>query len=109
LPLFWAGRQSNKKVDEVEDGGRAIATEEGVSAMVFAYAKDYNWLEGKSSVSTEVLRMIQNMTMHLEVSICTSGEWESAIIKGFAAWREVKNRGSGTLVVDLDERSIVLK
>ena len=29
-------RRSNPQIDEVEDGGRAIATEEGISALVFA-------------------------------------------------------------------------
>jgi NTP pyrophosphatase (non-canonical NTP hydrolase) len=107
--LLGAKRRSNPKVDKVEDGGRAIATEEGLSAMIFAYAKDYNWLDGKSSISTELLRMIQNMVVHLEVSRCTTGEWERAIVDGFKVWREIKQRGGGTLVVNLDERQISLK
>jgi NTP pyrophosphatase (non-canonical NTP hydrolase) len=102
-------RKSNATVDMVEDGGRAIATEEGLSAMIFAYAKDYNWLEGKASVSAELLRMIKHMTAHFEVSRCSVGEWEQAIVQGFAVWREIKCRGAGTLVVDLDSRSITLK
>ncbi|MGA2256101.1 MAG: nucleotide kinase domain-containing protein [Thermoguttaceae bacterium] len=96
-------------VERVEDGGRAIATEEGLATMIFAYARDYNWLEGKSSVSTELLRMVENMTTHLEVSVCTPGEWEQAIVQGFAVWREIKKCGDGTLVVNLDDRSIRIK
>lgn len=107
--LLKKKRKSNPTVDQVEDGGRAIATEEGLSAMIFAYAKDYNWLEGKASVSAELLRMVKNMTAHLEVSCCTPGEWEQAIIQGFAVWREIKRRGAGSLVVDLDARSITMK
>ncbi len=107
--LLGVKRKSDGKVDEVEDGGRAIATEEGVSAMIFAYAKDYNWLEGKASLSSELLRMIRNMTAHLEVGRCTEGEWERAVVQGFAVWREIKKRGSGTLVVNLDEHSITFK
>jgi hypothetical protein len=72
-------------------------------------AKDYNWLEGKSSVSSELLRMIKNMTSHLEVSACTEGEWEAALIQGFSVWRQVSARGSGTLILDLDKLSIDLK
>jgi len=49
------------------------------------------------------------MTSELEVSACTEGEWEQAIIQGFAAWREIRARGAGSLIVDLDERSIKLK
>ena len=107
--MLGAKRKSNPKFDCVEDGGRAIATEEGLSAMIFAYARDYNFLEGKSSVSTELLRMIKNMARHLEVSVCTPGEWEQAIVQGFKVWREVKKRRGGTVDVDLHQRCISLR
>lgn len=107
--MLGAKRRMDKKLDGVEDGGRAIATEEGLSAMIFAYARDYNFLEGKSSLSTELLRMIRNMVRHLEVSVCTSGEWETAIVQGFKVWREVKKRRGGTVDVDLDKRCITLR
>ena len=77
--------------------------------MVFAYARDYNFFEGKSSVSTGLLRMIKNMVRHLEVSACSPGEWEHAIIEGFRVWREVKKRRGGTVDVDLDKRRISLR
>lgn len=104
--MLDAKRKSDAMVDEVEDGGRAIATEEGLVAMIFAYARDYRFLEGKSSVSTELLRMIRNMVRHLEVSVCTTGEWERAIVAGFKVWREVRRRKSGTIDVELNERCI---
>ena len=104
--MLGAKRKSDAAVDRVEDGGRAIATEEGLVAMIFAYARDYGFLEGRSSVSTELLRMIRNMVRHLEVSVCTPGEWERAIVEGFKVWREVKMRGGGTVDVDLNERYI---
>lgn len=107
--MLRAKRKSDRKVDEVEDGGRAIATEEGLSAMIFAYARDYNFLEGKASVSTELLRMIKNMVSHLEVSVCTSGEWEQAIVQGFMVWRELRKRKSGTVDLDLNKRCISLR
>ncbi len=107
--MLGAKRKSDKRVDLVEDGGRAIATEEGLSAMIFAYARDYNFLEGKSSVSTELLRMVKNMVRHLEVSVCTTGEWERAIVRGFEVWREVKRRRGGTVDVDLNNRCISLR
>ena len=107
--MLGAKRKSDKRVDQVEDGGRAIATEEGLSAMIFAYARDYNFLEGKSSVSTELLRMIKNMARHLEVSICTPGEWEQAIVQGFEVWRAVKKHRGGAVSADLDRRRISLK
>ncbi len=99
-------RRSDTDTDRIEDGGRAIASEEGLSAMIFAYARDYNFMEGKSSVSTELFRMIKNMVRHLEVSVCTPREWEEAIVQGFKVWREVKKRRGGTVDLDLDKRSI---
>jgi NTP pyrophosphatase (non-canonical NTP hydrolase)/predicted Rdx family selenoprotein len=107
--LLERKRRSNPDVDEVEDGGRAKAIEEGISALIFAYGKDYNWLDGKASVSSELLRTIKSMTAHLEVARCTTGDWENAIVQGFAVWREMKRRGGGTLVLDLDKRTITLK
>ncbi len=102
-------RRSNPEVDEVEDGGRAKAIEEGISALIFRYAKDHNWLEGTQGVSCELLRTIKSMTAHLEVSRRSSGDWEQAIIKGFEVWRQVKKRGGGTLLVDLDQRGLAIK
>ncbi len=107
--LLERKRRSKPEVDEVEDGGRAKAIEEGVSALIFAYAKDYNWLKGKASVSSELLRTIKSMTAHLEVSRCSTGDWETAIFQGFAVWREIKRRGGGTLVIDLDRRTISIR
>lgn len=110
--IRWAlkrKRRSNPEVDEVEDGGRAKAIEEGISALIFAYAKDNNWLEGTQGVSCEVLRTIKSMTTHLEVSRCTARDWEEAIIKGFEVWRQLKQRGGGTLLVDLDQRTVTIK
>jgi NTP pyrophosphatase (non-canonical NTP hydrolase) len=104
--MLNAKRKSDASVDLVEDGGRAIATEEGLSTMVFAFARDYAFLEGKSSLSTELLRTLRNMVSHLEVAACTAGEWEHAIIEGFKVWREIKRRAGGTVDLDLDQRTI---
>lgn len=49
------------------------------------------------------------MTEHLEVARCSTGEWENAIVQGFAVWREVKRRGGGTVILDLDRRTLELK
>ncbi len=107
--LLKAKRRSNPKVDEVQDGARALYTEEGLSTFIFAYAKEYNWLEGKASVSSDLLRTLRTITENLEVGCCNEGEWERAIVQGFAVWREIKRRRSGTLVLNLDERTITVK
>lgn len=106
--LLRRKRKSDPRVDEVEDGGRAIVIEEGISAMVFSYAERRNFLKSAESVNYELLRTIKDMTSHLEVSCRTEGDWERAIITGFDIWREVRARGKGQLHANLEEGKIVL-
>jgi NTP pyrophosphatase (non-canonical NTP hydrolase) len=99
-------RRSRDEVNEVEDGARAKAAEEAISLFVFSHAKEYNWLEGKASVSSEMLRSIKWMATGLEAAKCTTGEWEDAIVQGFAAWRVIERNHGGVLCLDLDQRKI---
>ena len=85
--LLRRKRKSDLKVDEVEDGGRAIVIEEGISAMVFSYAERRDFLDGAEAVNYELLRTIKDMTSHLEVRCRTKGNWEHAILRGFELWR----------------------
>ncbi len=106
--LLRRKRKSDPKVDEVEDGGRAMVIEEGISAMAFSYAERRNFLEGAEGVNYELLRTIRDMTSHLEVSCRTEGDWERAIMKGFELWRQIRASGKGRLRADLQEGTIEL-
>ena len=106
--LMRRKRKTDPKVDEVEDGGRAIVIEEGISAMVFSYAERRNFLEGSEGLNYDLLRTIKDMTSHLEVSARTEGEWERAIMTGFDIWRQVKARGRGRIRADLEQGKIAL-
>ena len=104
--LLRCKRKSDPKVDEVEDGGRAIVIEEGIAAMVFSYAERRNFLEGAEAVNYELLRTIKEMTSHLEVGRRSEGDWERAIMTGFRIWRDVKTRGGGHIRADLEEGTV---
>ena len=106
--LMRRKRKSDPKVDEVEDGGRAIVIEEGISAMVFSYAERRNFLQGAEGLNYDLLRTIKDMTSHLEVSARTEGEWERAIMTGFDIWRQVKAKGEGRIHADLERGTIEL-
>ncbi len=106
--LLHRKRKSDPNVDEVEDGGRAIVIEEGIAGMVFSYAERRNFLEGVEGVDYNLLRMIKELTSHLEVSRCSEGDWEHAIMAGFQVWRQVWANGGGRLRTDLVQRSIEL-
>ena len=53
-----------------------------------------------------MLRSIKWIVTGLEVENCTTGEWENAIVQGFAAWRVIERNQGGVLCLDLDQRTI---
>ncbi len=104
--LLRRKRKSRPLLDEVEDGGRAAVIEEGVAALVFDYARRHHMLAGVNTLDFQLLRTIKDMTSHLEVSECTTGEWEQAILQGFEVWRAVLAARGGRIAVDLAQRRI---
>ena len=104
--LLRCKRKSRPLLDEVEDGGRAAVIEEGISALVFNYARHHHMLDGVRTLDFQLLRTIKDMTSHLEVRECTTGEWEQAILHGFEVWRAVLAERSGRVAVDLDRRCL---
>ena len=106
--LLRRKRKSDPRVDEVEDGGRAIVIEEGIAAMVFSYAERRNFLEGAEGLNYDLLRTIKDMTSHLEVSCRTEGDWERAIMTGFQLWRQVRAKGKGQIRADLEKGTVEL-
>jgi NTP pyrophosphatase (non-canonical NTP hydrolase) len=47
--LFRLKRKADAKIDEGQDGARAILIEEGVSTFIFAYAKQLEFFEGQQA------------------------------------------------------------
>lgn len=104
--LLRRKRKSRPLLDEVEDGRRAAVIEEGVAALAFDYARRHRFLEGVATLDFQLLRTIKDMTSHLEVRQCTTGELEQAILQGFDVWPAVLAARGGRIAVDLDARRI---
>ncbi|MGB3353723.1 MAG: hypothetical protein WBB00_13240 [Mycobacterium sp.] len=96
-------------IDEVEDGGRAIAIEEGIAAFLFEEGRRNDWFEHGQAVPGEALALCHRLTSQLEARVITAREWERAIITGFDCWRRLVQLGSGVLVGDLDARSLLVE
>lgn len=107
--LMTCKRKSDQAVDSVEDGGRAIAIEEGISALVFGYASQHAFLEGLDHVDYGILRTIKELTNHLEVSECSEHQWQSAILQGFSVWRQLQAQRRGVVVGAMDSRSFAFE
>ncbi len=104
--LMKRKRRSDPSYDEIQDGGRAKVIDEAIVALAFDYARDQNFLEDVGGVDFKLLKTIERMTSHLEVSVRTSGDWAKAILNGFEVWREVVANDGGKMIVDLDARKL---
>jgi hypothetical protein len=99
-------RKSAPRIDENEDGGRAVVIEEGIAALVFTYASRHGYFEHVQHVEHELLQTIGAMTSHLEVSVLRAADWEKAILTGYEAWRQLRANDGGQLELDLDHQTM---
>lgn len=106
--LIGRKRKADQTTDRVEDGARAAATEEAITALVFELSKPYDYFAGAERVDDSILNVVIAVTARLEVSARTTGDWERAILSGFAAWRGLREAGGGTVAVDLDRGTVEL-
>lgn len=100
--LMKRKRKSDPTTDSAEDGGRACAVEEGLSALIFAMSRPYGHFEGAEHVDASILSVVSAATRGLEVEGRTDGDWERAILSGFQVWQDLRARDGGTVLVDLD-------
>jgi NTP pyrophosphatase (non-canonical NTP hydrolase) len=98
---FDCKRKDNPTTDAVEDGGRAIVTEEAIVAYVYGHARDHGWFERVDAVDFAVLKTIKGLTADLEVSAAPLRDWERAILDGYRVWRDVWANNGGIVVGDL--------
>ncbi len=99
--LLRRKRKSDAQLDEVEDGGRAIAIEEGIAALVFAYATQHSMLAGVTTIDWSLLRTCSEMAAGLEVRQKSLFAWERTIVKAYDAWRAAIAHGGVRITCDL--------
>lgn len=99
-------RKSEPEYDEAQDSGRAIVVEEGLTAWIFAKAKELNFFEGQDRVSLGILKTIGEFVQGYEVDACPLKLWEKAILDGYAVFRQVRDAKGGWIVGDRASRTI---
>jgi NTP pyrophosphatase (non-canonical NTP hydrolase) len=105
--LLHRKRRSDPALDENEDGGRAIAIEEGLSARIFGYAGTRNYLRGADCIDGALLAAITADVGQLEVGIRTAADWEHTILTGFRMWNAlIDHNANGIVSGDLDTRTM---
>lgn len=107
--LLKLKRKSKTKVDDGEDGARAIILEEGVAAYVFARAKEHHFFEGRDELDFNLLKTVRSFVQGFESEHCPLWLWEEAILKGNAAYRFLREHRRGRLILDLDKRDMIVQ
>jgi NTP pyrophosphatase (non-canonical NTP hydrolase) len=107
--LIKRKRKSDKKVDEAQDGGRAIVIEEGLTAWIFARAKDLKFFEGQNGLSFDLLKTIEQFVCGYEVEACPLKLWEDAILQGYEVFRKVNEKKGGIIIGNRKARTLVYK
>ena len=112
-PVFRAlikqKRKSKPKIDETQDGGRAIAVEEGLTAWIFSRAKHLDFFKDPSSISFDMLKTVQQFVQGYEVEKCPLKLWEKAILCGYGVFRQVRDNKGGIVIGDRKSRTINYK
>lgn len=99
-------RKSRPEVDEAQDGGRASVVEEGLSAWIFARAKELDFFAGQDRVSLGILKTIGEFVSGYEVSQCPLKLWERAILDSFVVFRQLREEQGGWVLGDRTMRTI---
>lgn len=102
-------RKSDPALDEAQDSGRAIVVEEGLTAWIFARAKELGYFEDQKTVSFDLLKTVQQFVTGYEVEACPLSLWEVAILRGYHVFREIKRNSGGIVVGDRSKRTIEYK
>ena len=107
--LFKVKRKSKPKVDETQDGARAILVEEGIANWIFSHARQLNFFESITTLDFSLLKAIQGQIKGYEVECCPLWLWEKAILEGYAVFRCLREQRKGIVIADVNERSIIFK
>lgn len=104
--LFKVKRRSNPKIDEAQDGARAILIEEGISTLIFHRAVRLKHFASIKSLDYSLLKLIPEFVNGYEVDQCALWQWEKAILEGYEVFRKLRIHRRGIVIADLEKRSV---
>lgn len=106
--LLKLKRKSDKKVDENEDGARAIIIEEGIATWIFNDAKRRKFYRDIQSQRMDwaILHQVRSMVQGFEVRDVPLWQWEVAILDGFRVFRELHDNKGGVVTVDIAKHAL---
>ncbi len=114
-PVFRAlmrlKRKSDPKIDEIEDGARAILIEEGVTNWIFRQAQQLQLFKEiqRGGLPLDMLKHVREFVSGYESERCPLWVWEEAILQGYAAFRFLKANRRGRVQIDFSRRRLIVK
>ena len=109
--LLRLKRKSDPKLDEAEDGARAILIEEGVTSWLFGQAQQLNFFEGvkRGGLPLDMLKHVRQFVAGYEADRCPLWLWEEAILQGYAAFRFLQKNRRARIGIDFAHRRLRIK
>jgi hypothetical protein len=105
--LLKLKRKSCPKIDENEDGARALITEEGIATWIFNHAGEGLYADVEiGRLDYALLKQIKSLVKGYEVQNCPLWQWEKAILAGFSVFRDLLKHNGGVVTVDLVKHEI---
>ena len=104
--LLKIKRKSQRELDENQDGARAILIEEGLTTWIFETAKQYRFFANTPKLGFDLLKNVKRFVRGYEAEELPMWLWESAILQGYAVFRELTEKRSGAVVTDMEQRRI---
>lgn len=109
--LLRLKRKSDPKLDEAQDGARAILIEEGVTTWIFGQAQQLKLFEGvkRGGLPLDMLKHVRQFVAGYESEDLPLWLWEDAILQGYAAFRFLKANRRGRVLIDFEKRQLRVK
>tara|TARA_R110002012_G_scaffold159011_2_gene320651 strand:- start:1493 stop:2665 length:1173 start_codon:yes stop_codon:yes gene_type:complete len=104
--LLKIKRKSRREVDENEDGARANLIEEGLTTWIFETAKQHRFFASTPRLGLDLLKDVKRFVRGYEAEYLPMWLWESAILQGYAVFRELQAVRSGVVLTDMAQRKI---
>jgi NTP pyrophosphatase (non-canonical NTP hydrolase) len=109
--LLRLKRKSDPKLDDAEDGARAILIEEGVTSWLFGQAQQLNFFEGvkPGGLPLDMIKHVRQFVAGYEADRCPLWLWEEAILQGYAAFRFLQKNRRARIGIDFARRRLRIK
>ncbi|MBU2147074.1 MAG: nucleoside triphosphate pyrophosphohydrolase family protein [Alphaproteobacteria bacterium] len=109
--LFRLKRKSAAKVDEAQDGARAILIEEGITTWIFGQAVNLDLFVGmnQGDLPFDLLKHIRQFVAGYEPESAPLWLWEEAILQGYEAFRYLRQHRRARLHIDAGRRRLEIE